>query len=836
MKRKAPWRGILAALAALVVLGLLAAVALIHALFPAEEARTLVIKEARRELGREVRLARVEAGLRGVSLHGLEISARPNFAAGTFFSAARVRVQPNWRALLGRHFVIAAVAIDHPIVRVERRRDGRFDFSAAGSSGTVARSKPGVGPELDVSRLTVVDGELDYVDDASSSSWRATDLNLSVRSPGRAAPLVVELSARVRGAIGGRTVDARVAVDGTVEQAGGRRDIFTADATRFVVEQEGLRLAGSARVAGLDAPRVGVDAELSLSGRRLAKAALSARIGPAVDVAARVETEPLDARALARLLPRSRLPDLPAAALTARFSLAGGDLLVPTVVLSAAGGRVAVSGRIVDAQTDARAPDLSADVEWSLPEFRAGDVFFLSGLPSALVVPPLRVSGRVRLQGPDAILDGLIFAAPAGTVALNGRIADARSGARPNLNAALDLALPPLTDADLPFVGVPAGLRLPATRWTGTIGYAPGVLRLRALRARAGGADVQADGDVALKPRTTFAGRLRARSLDFAQLGALTAAARAFKPTGRGSFDFRFLRGPRGRVVLGSARVRGLSLDAGGIPLRDFSGTVIADGSRIEAPGLTGRLDGSALALDLSVDDYARAPEIRVAAKLDRFDLGHYLAAKRKLIADTPALAASTAAAPAASAAPVRTRGSLDIAELVHPNATVRDVHADWILTGVTSDLRALGGRARLRVGGGRIRSLGALADEEKVLKVLLFPLLIVQKITSLGGLRLFPDFNDIQLRSVAGDYSFKKGVMTLEHSRMESNEAAVAAAGTIDLPLEKLGLVVRAQVAAFVPIAVDVGGTFSRPTAKVGAGAFIVDPAKQLLLDMLGR
>lgn len=836
MKRRTPWRRILTALAALAGLGLLAAAALIKALFPADEARAFVVDAARRKLGREVRLEGVEAGLRGVSLRGLEISARPDFAAGTFLRAESVRVQPNWRALLERRFVISDVTVDHPIVFVERHRDGRFDFSAARSSA-VAISKTGPAPELDVRRLTVADGEVDYVDDASSASWRATELSLEVLNLHREAPLSVELSARVRGTMDSRAVDARVAVDASVDPGRARREKFVVDATRIVIEQDGLRLAGSARVSGLDAPRVGVEAELRESGRRLAQASLSARFGPAVDVAARVETAPLGARTLAQLLPDSRLPDLPAAALTGRFSLAGGDLLVPTAVLSAAGGRIAVSGRIVDAQSGAPTPELSADVDWSLPKFPAGSVYFLSGLPAKLIVPALRVSGRMRWEGPDAIFDGLTFAPRAGSVVFNGRIADVLSGAaHPRLSAALDLALPPLTDADLPFPGVPAGLRLPATHWTGTIGYMPGVLRLRALRARTGRTDVQADGDVALKPRTNFTGRLRARSLDFGELGALTRAARAFKPSGGGSFDFRFQRGPRGRVVLGMARLRGMSLDAGGIPLRDLSGMVIADGSRIEAPNLVGSLDGAALALDLAVDDYTRAPEIRVAAKLERFDLGHYLAAKRKMLSENSAFVGSTVAVSGASPAPIRTRGSLDIVELVHPNATVRDVHADWILTGVTPDLRALGGRARLRVGGGRIRSLGALADEEKVLKVLLFPLLIVQKITSLGGLRLFPDFNDIKLRSVAGDYSFKKGVMTLEHSRMESNEAAVAAAGTIDLPLEKLGLVVRAQVAAFVPIAVDVGGTFSRPTAKVGAGAFIVDPAKQLLLDMLGR
>ena len=128
------------------------------------------------------------------------------------------------------------------------------------------------------------------------------------------------------------------------------------------------------------------------------------------------------------------------------------------------------------------------------------------------------------------------------------------------------------------------------------------------------------------------------------------------------------------------------------------------------------------------------------------------------------------------------------------------------------------------------------MATQSKLLKVLVFPLLIVQKLGRVGGIRLFPDFNNIALRQITGDYGFKNGLMTLRQSEMNSDAAQVSAKGTINLPAEVLDLIVTAQVASVAPIDVAVTGTFSDPKSKVNLGKFLADPAKNILNSLLRK
>ena len=77
---------------------------------------------------------------------------------------------------------------------------------------------------------------------------------------------------------------------------------------------------------------------------------------------------------------------------------------------------------------------------------------------------------------------------------------------------------------------------------------------------------------------------------------------------------------------------------------------------------------------------------------------------------------------------------------------------------------------------------------------------------------------------------------MTLRQSQMDAQSAQVSAKGAIDLPAEKLDLVVTAQVAHVAPIDVAVTGTFDNPKSKVNLGKFLAAPAKELLQDLLQR
>jgi hypothetical protein len=319
----------------------------------------------------------------------------------------------------------------------------------------------------------------------------------------------------------------------------------------------------------------------------------------------------------------------------------------------------------------------------------------------------------------------------------------------------------------------------------------------------------------------------------------MTPDTRDLQLTGTGYFALSVTGTKDKPIFAGKARFVGLGATAAGLPLTGFSGTLSADPTRFDVPNLTGKIADGALKMDLTVKDYSRSPEIQLIASLDRFDLGRYLEAKKKLLAADAASAAPAAKPGAKAAEPsfsLRTSGKIEIGTLIHPNATVERVRADWSLSGVTADMKKLSGAARLSVGGGKLRDLGDMATQSKILKILLFPFVVIQKIfhvigvpqiLRVVGVRVLPDFNNVDLHGMSGDYSFKSGVMTLNKSELDSSAADVSATGTIDIPKETLDLVVATNVRTLqigkletaIPLRIDVGGTFDDMKTKTRLG-----------------
>ncbi len=909
MSRARFWLKAAAAAAAVGALGALAAAVLLHAYFPEARLRAMAVDAARRKLGREVRLAGADAGLSGLSLRGLEISEKPDFAAGTFVRVESLRLRPSWRALLRRRLVVAGVVADGLSVRVIKEDGGRFNYesllsSAAATPAAAPAAVASTETALAVEKIRVTRGAIDYADRANGTTWSVTDLDLNLRDFHALSAFSADASARVRGKAGARPVDAAVTFSGRVDLADGARAAFRATIARLTVKAEGLTLSASGKVAGLDAPKIDFDAALSAAGRDLLSAHGTAALGAAVDAEIKARTPGLDTAILAALAPKAGIPafplppaelsasvryapgvlelralnaswpagkisgsgtlhgaggpsprfdgkatigldvpeihpgeypflrlppklHLPAARVDGELALSGDTLTITALKAALKAGRVAVTGTVRGLGSAKPAADAAATLALDLPAFTAADLpFAVASLPPSWTVPASRVDGTVRLRGDDAQLEGLRIKMKNAAVALDGLVANALAGApRPDLAVKADASLPPLTDRDLPFAGAPAGLRLPATHWNLDASYSARAVKIRSLRLIAGHNDVDVSGTIA-----DPAGRagldllVKCRSFSLDELADLTPRTRDLKPGGTGFFALAVTGDKEHPVYAGKLRFQGLGATLAQLPLSGFSGTVSFDQTRVDVPNLTGRVGDGALKMDLTVKDYARAPEIQLEASLDRFDLGRWLAAKSQVQAERQAARAKSPAGATSKPPVIATRGHLRIGALIHPNATVENVTVGWDLRGLTPDLSGLDGDARLQVGGGRVRSVGDMATESKLVKVLIFPLLIVQKLGRLGGLRLFPNFNDIKLNRIFGEYLFKDGVMILNRSEMDSDAAQVSARGTIDLPRELLNLVVTAQVGRVAPIDVAVTGTVAAPKTKVELRQFIID------------
>ncbi len=929
MARARLWLKVAVSLVLLILLAAGAALLALKAFFPEPKARAYAVETARKQLGREVRLARIDAGLTGLHLQGLEISERPDFAAGTFLSVETFSLRPSWKALLRRKLVVASASADGLVVSVVRNADGSFNFdtlaSSAPAAAPAAKTAEEAPAEFNVRHLRVSRGAAAYVDQAAGAAWSASALTVRLDDFSLSEPFDLEASARVKGRAGERPVDAALSFEGTVHPARGDRAKFKVEVRRLGAEQEGLALAAKGKLSGLDAPVAELDAALTAAGRTLLDAKGDITVSSpaaggarAIDVDLELKTSGLDTTLLAKWLPSAGIPAMaipagdaslegryegnsarleaflvawadgkiegsgsardldgkspvyegqakfgvdipelragrypwlklppktfiPAMRLDGEASYAGGEVKLAALEAKFKQGTASASGVVRGLGKAKLVPDLGLRFAVDVPSFKVSELpVAVTALPPGFVVPAMRLDGGARVKGDDLVFEKAVIKGRSGTLRLDGVVAKALAGTpEPALDVTADLDLPALTNKDLPFPGVPAGLELPPSRWDADLSYTPRAIRLRRFAVKIGSNELSVEGGISDPAgRGAFDLLVKCRRFVLEELTRLTPRTRDLKLAGSGFFALSVTGTKEKPLFGGKLQFNGLGATVAELALADFTGTASFDERRIDVPNLKGKVADGTLTMDLTVKDYAKVPEIQVEASLDRFDLGRYLAAKTKLEADAKAAKEAKTGKSAADkpATPLRTRGKVSIGALVHPNAKVQNVSASWDLYGVTPDMKKLNGDAQLGVGGGTLHAIGDMATQSPIVKVLIFPILIVQKISRIVNLPIFPNFNDISVRSIVGDYAFKDGLMTLRRSEMDSNAAQVSATGTIDLPADALDLTVTAQVANVAPIDVAVTGTTASPKTKVKLAKFLTTPAQQLIEGLLKR
>jgi hypothetical protein len=828
-QRKFPWAA-LGAAALLCVLGAVAVVVTLQSVIPAEKLRAWALENARRNLGREVRFNSIGLGFRGVTLDGLEISEAPDFSVGTFVKIHHVRLRPSWKALLRRRLVVAAVEAEGLDVQLVRDATGRFNFESSrpASSAALGASGTASSADFDVRRAVVRKARVRFSDLSDGRVWNVSVLDATLSDIGYSRPFHVDAAGRLQGTSGKRTIDADFELEGKIDLSKGLGPGFRADVERLVVAQDSLRVLVRGRVAGLSPTRADFEADASIQGRQVLRVQGKTNVGDDVAAEIRAVSQAQDTRALARWLPGASIPALrlPEMKATASIVATKSTFTLKSFLAEWTGGKVTASGVVNNISSSA--PDVQVQIAAgiSLPELKAADLpMSWKAVPSGTRLPATRIDGNINLTGADVLLRQVVLQSNQSSLKVEGKIVDAFGGnARSDLAIQVDLKLPELNREDMPYLALPKTVSVPAARWTGEIDVAPSLWKFKSLRARTAASDLEISGSV-IDPhaRGALDLLLKTHALSLDELGHSAADLRPWKLGGGGLLALAVTGTLEKPLFAGKFAAQDMAAEISGLPLSRLNGTITFDDRRVDVQGLTGIMDESQLKLDLTVKDFSRAPDVEIEATLDHFDLGRYLKAKSKFIADRRG-AAQAQSTPETKPTPINTRGHISIASLVHPTASVRDVKVGWSLRGLTPDFKSLGGDATLRVGEGRLRDIGDIATQSPLAKVLLLPILITQKLGRIGGLSRIPDFNDIAVEQIVGDYSFREGRMTLTRSELSSNVADAAAKGTIDLPSEILDVIMTITVHAYniQPVEVAVTGPLSKPITKVNVLKFL--------------
>jgi len=255
-------RWVAAAIAALLVLGVAAALALPY-IVDSPRVQTLISHSASQALGRPVRFAALSVRvlpLPAVWLKDLEVAEDPRFGSKPFLtiesSSLRLRLLP----LLRGRVEFGELALERPQVALIQDRAGQLNVATLGTpSGPAPAVHPGSGRAGSgggatpvVSRIRIVDGALSYTSGvgAAATAYRLDGLNLRFRGIGSAS--AVEFNGQ------GRLFPGELALtiaDGRLAVGAGRSPMETP--LRARVAFEGRNMTGLPGLAGRTSPQLG---------------------------------------------------------------------------------------------------------------------------------------------------------------------------------------------------------------------------------------------------------------------------------------------------------------------------------------------------------------------------------------------------------------------------------------------------------------------------------------------------------------------------------------------------------------------------------------------------
>ncbi|MEA3307520.1 MAG: AsmA-like C-terminal region-containing protein, partial [Elusimicrobiota bacterium] len=265
--------------------------------------------------------------------------------------------------------------------------------------------------------------------------------------------------------------------------------------------------------------------------------------------------------------------------------------------------------------------------------------------------------------------------------------------------------------------------------------------------------------------------------------------------------------------------------------LNKVKGKLIFSEKKIDLKNLSGKLKDSNFRINLSAENYKRHPVIKYKGSLAQLKLPPL-----KPSAKTPVKKAG--AKEKEKSIPIDISGSINIGKINHPNFVGREVSFKTNLKNIRPDMKEISGNTNFTMKDGEFSDLYQLATDYKIAKVVLAPLLLLQKSSKTLKLKGMPDFNNIEYSLIDGNYTFTKGLMKIEKSALNSNIADVKTTGKINLVNEKLDIRISAKLHKQSGISMSktvdliVKGTLTDPKVKPDIKSVLKQPAIKKALD----
>lgn len=243
----------------------------------------------------------------------------------------------------------------------------------------------------------------------------------------------------------------------------------------------------------------------------------------------------------------------------------------------------------------------------------------------------------------------------------------------------------------------------------------------------------------------------------------------------------------------------------------------------ISCPVLTGLFNGEKFTSSFSYKNIKDVLNLGLNLDLSKLTLDKFPAADEEQAGEQPS--AQTQAAPAAqdgSQMLMNIKANVKIGTIKIPYFTAEGFNINADLTRVSAAMDKANGQVDFTLQPGAITDLDSLVKDTKIVKILLLPITLVNKVGKALNVEIFPAENaakkgQITFSSAEGKYTFVNGVMNVDKTSLVSKLTNVNGSGTVDFPKNDINMKVSATVlTSQTPIIMKITGTLDNPKGKL--------------------
>lgn len=313
-------------------------------------------------------------------------------------------------------------------------------------------------------------------------------------------------------------------------------------------------------------------------------------------------------------------------------------------------------------------------------------------------------------------------------------------------------------------------------------------------------------------------------ALHLDELVQMTSTVADFKPEGEITGSFTATDKKDGKDVSGSVVLKNVSALYDVFTLKALNGAIkITSLDDISCPVLTGLFNGEKFTSSFSYKNIKDVLNLGLNLDLSKLTLAQFPGTDEEQASEQSSAPAQ--AAPAAqdgSQTLMNIKANVKIGTIKVPYFTAEGFNINADLTRVSAAMDKANGQVAFTLQPGAITDLDSLVKDTKIVKILLLPITLINKVGKALNVEIFPAENaakkgQITFSVAEGKYTFVNGVMNVDKTSLVSKLTNVNGSGTVNFPKNDINMKVSATVlTSQTPIVMKITGTLDNPKGKL--------------------